>query len=496
MKKYFGQKFSCLSQKVSGRGPGNNEAGVALIVTLLFSATVAVLAAVAVQWATGDIKRTGRFVVTREAFYIAEAGLQKSLNYLNYNSSGEYPGDAGEGFTTVLDTFVSDHSTDLVDFSFGGGTYTVSVADNDDNDNDLTVDVDNTVLLNATGTKDDYSVTIQAVILHGVFGAKHAITTEEDLRINGNPTVEGTLGSVHSNADITGTSNNVEQGITASGACDSPCVEGAAKEVLPIAEPSDFKSYANYILTSGGSITDADGTSVDVSENQLDNWNYSSTGSFEGWTLNGCSGPGMFFSENNIKLTGNVEKCAEASGDSDKDKDSDSSDKDKDTDTSDKDKDSDSSDKDKDTDSSDKDKDTDSSDKDKDSDSSSSSSGEALELTLIAEGDIIISGNPNIENYKNDSHPEEIQNLLFVSGLDLDFGGNLSQSIEGITIAKEQVSLSGNASLSGYVIASDVASAGDTVGSNDVSGSFNVTYNGLKNPFLNDQVTILSWKEK
>jgi len=475
MKRYLSQKFrlSCRESCL----PGNNESGAVLVASLLFASVIAVLAVVAVQWAGGDIKRTGKYVQTREAFYIAEAGLQKALNYLNYDSNGEYPGDAGQGFTEVLDTFVSDHSSDLVDYSFGDGTYTVSVADNDDNDDDTTADADNTVLLNSTGTKDDSSVTIQAVILHGVFGAKHAITTEDSLTINGNPTVEGTLGSVHSNTDIAGTSNNVEQGTTAAGECESPCVEGAAKEVLPIAEPEDFKSFANFILTSEGVITDAEGSNIDISANQLDNWEYSNTGSFEGWTLNGCSGHGMFYSEISIKLTGNVDKCAE--DDSDKDKDDD-----KDTDSGDKDKDD--------------DKDTDSGDKDKDSDSGSGSppSGVTLKLTLIAENDIIISGNPDIENYKNASHPEEIQNLLFVSGLDLDFGGNLNQSVEGIVIAKEQISLGGNVTLNGYVIASDLTATGDTVDGNDVSGSFKVTYNGLKNPFLNDQVSILSWKEK
>jgi hypothetical protein len=462
MKKHLGQKILGLCQKVSSRLPRSNESGAALIASILFAATISVLAVVAFQWATGDIKRTGNYVVTREAFYIAEAGLQKSLNYLNYDSNGDYPGEAGQGFTTVLDTFLTDHTAELVNFSFGGGTYTVSLADNDDNDDDLTVDVDNTILLNSTGTKDAASVTIQAVILHGIFGAKHAITTEANLTINGNPTVQGTFGSIHSNADIVGNSNNVEQGTTAAGVCDSPCV-AAAKEVLPIAEPEDFKSYANFILTSAGAITDVEGSTVDISENKLDNWSYTDTGSFEGWTLNGCSANGMFYAETSIKLTGNVDKCVEGAEDSDKDKDTDSGD-------------------------------SDSGDKDKDTDAESS--GDALEMTLIAEGDIIISGNPNIENYKNALHPEEIQNLLFVSGLDLDFGGNLSQSVEGIAIAKEQISLTGSASLSGYVIASDVTSDGSTVNGNTVSGNFTITYNSLKNPFLNDQVTLLSWKEK
>ena len=38
-------------------------------------------------------------------------------------------------------------------------------------------------------------------------------------------------------------------------------------------------------------------------------------------------------------------------------------------------------------------------------------SGQLLSITLMAEGDIIVSGNANILNFKDDKHPEEVQNF-------------------------------------------------------------------------------------
>ena len=122
-------------------------------------------------------------------------------------------------------------------------------------------------------------------------------------------------------------------------------------------------------------------------------------------------------------------------------------------------------------------------------------SGQPLSITLVAEGDILVSGNANIQNFKDDKHPDEIQNLLFVAGGDIDLDGSLTNSIDGIVVAGEQVSMTANANLSGYVIASDIFEESSTVTESKILENFTVTYNDLKNPFLNDQTKILSWKQ-
>jgi hypothetical protein len=85
------------------------------------------------------------------------------------------------------------------------------------------------------------------------------------------------------------------------------------------------------------------------------------------------------------------------------------------------------------------------------------------------------------------NRPEAIQNLLFLAGGDIYLGGNLTNAIDGIVIATEQVSLRANANLSGYVIAYDICIKSSMVTESKVLENFTVTYNDLKNPFLNDQ---------
>jgi len=122
-------------------------------------------------------------------------------------------------------------------------------------------------------------------------------------------------------------------------------------------------------------------------------------------------------------------------------------------------------------------------------------SGKPLSITVVAEGDILVSGNANIQNFKNDNPPEEVQNLLFVAAGDIDLDGKVPEPIDGIVTAGEQVSLTADAELSGYVIASDVYEDSSMVTESKILENFTVTYNDLKNPFLNDQTKILSCKQ-
>ena len=297
-KKLFSKVFVLLRKIQSYHLKIFGEKGAALVTSILFATVIGIGALVATQNMVQDIERGERYTQTREAFYIAEAGIQTAMNYLNYDDDGESPGDAGDGFTEVLANFETNRSEALDSFDFGGGTYTVTVKDNDDNDGDPSTDADNTIILSSTGIKDGRNVTIEAVIQSGIYRNKHAITSGGNFTIEGDPTVQGNLGSIHSNSDVVGISTNVEQGIFAVGECDQGCESGAISENIPLANPSDFSSYANFILTSFGSINDADGEHVDIEENQLENWTFSNSG----WELEGCSGHGMFYSETDVSL--------------------------------------------------------------------------------------------------------------------------------------------------------------------------------------------------
>jgi hypothetical protein len=306
-KKLFSKVFVLLRKIQSYHLSIFGEKGAALVTSILFATVIGVGALVATQNMVQDIERGERYTQTRETFYIAEAGIQTAMNYLNYDDDGESPGDAGDGFTEVLANFETNRSEALDSFDFGGGTYTVTVKDNDDNDGDPSTDADNTIILSSTGIKDGRNITIEAVIQNGIYRNKHAITSGGNLTIEGDPTVQGNLGSIHSNADVVGISSNVEQGIFAVGECEEGCESGAISEEIPLANPSDFSSYANFILTANGDITNAAGEDVDIKKNQLENWSFSNAG----WELEGCSGHGMFYSETGVRLTGSIEKCSD-----------------------------------------------------------------------------------------------------------------------------------------------------------------------------------------
>ena len=63
------------------------EDGVVLPVTLLILVVMGALAVVVTQWSVQDVKRTERYYKTREAFYIAEAGIQQAIDLMNYDST-------------------------------------------------------------------------------------------------------------------------------------------------------------------------------------------------------------------------------------------------------------------------------------------------------------------------------------------------------------------------------------------------------------------------
>jgi len=261
------------------------ENGVALPITLLILVVMGTLAVVATKWSSQDVKRTGKYYKTREAFYIAEAGVQQAIDLMNYDSTGNSPGTevAAGGFDNVLANFISNNSAKLTNISFANGTYNVTVADNDDNDGDTADDDDNTIVITSQGSKGDYSVTLEAIVTRRLFKGDNAITTEGDLGGNGSFTVGGTNGSIHSNSEVTisGGSATITQGATATGSCTGTgCVAGGvAPEDIPVIEPSDYLSYADYILKSDGTIQEVSSGNIYTFTNPGGgHWSTSTTG--------------------------------------------------------------------------------------------------------------------------------------------------------------------------------------------------------------------------
>jgi len=118
--------------------------------------------------------------------------------------------------------------------------------------------------------------------------------------------------------------------------------------------------------------------------------------------------------------------------------------------------------------------------------------------TLIATGNIIISGNPTIQtdnthNTDCGSNCYTVKDTVLVAGIDAKISGNPTVS-SGMIAAHEQVGITGNATITGFVIAQDAGnSSTGKVGSDNETGSTTITYDCGGNPPLQVPLHFLSW---
>jgi hypothetical protein len=91
-------------------------------------------------------------------------------------------------------------------------------------------------------------------------------------------------------------------------------------------------------------------------------------------------------------------------------------------------------------------------------------------LTVIAEGDITVAGNPRIRPHLN--------NILFVTNRDMATAGNSNIVLYGRIMVREQLDLAGSASLTGQILVQDAAALSPCVEVNQVRGSPTVTNDG------------------
>lgn len=269
-----------------------------------------------------------------------------------------------------------------------------------------------------------------------------AVTTGGNLTVSGNAKIKN--GGVHSNSDITiSGSASVDGTVSASGTVTNTSSStlktesGAAVKPIPSVNPADFKQYADYVLARDGKVLDASGAVLaDLSQGgQWNGWDYSVTNNTVKWQMS---------SNNTLDGRFYVEGDAVVSG-------------------------------------------------------SPGSKTTPWSATLIAEGNIEISGNPIMKSYTGGATvPDGVKNLLLVAGLDLKINGNITQDqvFQGIMAAHEQVAIAGNPSLGGYIIAEDAANSSNTATENTVSGNMElVSGAALATPFGSNRPSRLAWRE-
>ena len=111
----------------------------------------------------------------------------------------------------------------------------------------------------------------------------------------------------------------------------------------------------------------------------------------------------------------------------------------------------------------------------------------SLSLSVIAEGDIIVTGNPDLQ-------PEPESQIQFVTNMDLRITGDIAMTMEyaGHILVREQIDFYGSGSMVGQVVCQNVTSVSNEVTANNVSGNFELTYDGGLEPLA---YTVSGWRE-
>lgn len=165
-----------------------DEKGIILIIVLALMAILALAGTTTVITTTTDMKISSNYKTSTQAFYAAEAGVERAKNILKTSTNGF--SDELLGSDGIQDT--SDDG--ILSFggasSFGNGTYTVRITDNDDGDGDLFHDSDNIVVITGIGAINNASRTIEVMfkkiqIPIDVDGALSIYGNDPEIEING-----------------------------------------------------------------------------------------------------------------------------------------------------------------------------------------------------------------------------------------------------------------------------------------------------------------------
>ena len=79
-----------------------NQEGAVLAATLILLVVVALMITTLMLGTTQETNRAENYYESKASFYVAEAGLQRAINGMNYDNAGNNPGWAGNGFDNEL----------------------------------------------------------------------------------------------------------------------------------------------------------------------------------------------------------------------------------------------------------------------------------------------------------------------------------------------------------------------------------------------------------
>jgi len=507
-----------------------NEDGMAFITTILLLIVLALLVAASTKWSAQDIKRTANYTKSRDSFYTAETGIQKAIDFFNYDSSGKCPGEVEDGFDDQLADGITYGSnwpaSSFQNVAYKGGTYSVSIVDNND-DSNASTDIDSTVLLKSIGNKKGMNTTIEAMIIRPLAQGQGALVTQGKLSLHGNYNITGEEGfaTIHSNeyTEISGGSGTIgcsgdpaypdcEDGATGSegSLCTqtnggNECALDPYKDEITLPEviPTEYKPFADYIFDgSAEKIHYWNGTWTDTGSpietyakhtstlQEIDGagnlvYNLDGTPKMKNYTCwkpegdttatrcTSASDPFYNLAQNFGKFSKNAQGWSSSNGDA-----------------------------------------VQNAMLYFEADYKATGGPATWTTTIIGEGNIQISGNTTLVNYITGHGDKEIRDALIVAGKDLvTLGGadvgTPGSSTPGYIAVADQIKLMGNVYLKGLLYArSDKASCKTSggcpgtadglvnPGDDEIGGNVTIEYDGsVKKKVLSCKVQVLSWRE-
>jgi hypothetical protein len=410
-----------------------------------------------------------------EAFYIAESGITHAIGLLAAAGRNNLDGilSAGDGTVNTGDELSTQATNAIpaagVTFGAGGaGRYVVRVGnDTGEASASSADDTNGRVVVTATGFGRNGAVATISVVVEisgGAAAELPALFVDGNLKINGNPRIQGTGGSVHSNGTLdfdgnpcaalyfSSASNIVDPGNGGSGGGCSYSA-GNVRASQPALTPltytiTDLRPQADYILGVDGKvylpgaatpIADASGSGKwEPGDGTI--WDWDAGG--QRWILASTTlGNGTYYSEGNLVISSNPGE-----------------------------------------------------------------SGTVPQVTLIAQGYIDISGNP----YFTPKLTHEGVPLSMIAGTDLKISGNPAvgrSNFQGRHYAGHQVSFSGNPAIQGQVLAANLADTTSPGGANfvqlssgymEISGDPVITYDvsgGGGGAGVGGSGITISWRE-
>ena len=406
--------------------PIKGQTGVILVTTLLLLILLTGVALTSLATLGVNLSQSQNLVSTKQAFQLAEAGVQYAEKYLNQHQ-------------TLWSTFASPTPQTLIPSTTltGLGTFTVSVQDGGNSSLQVT----------STGTaSNNAQAVITGLVVLGPYVPEDAVTVDQDLTISGNATLAGSNGGVHANGNLTISSSPVIStnaiayfNYTATG---TPNVAGVAAgsqtiAAIPLMQASMFSASRDYLLSWDGYVYSASNLTQPLSmPNGLWNcWSYSSTTSVpkkkkkKHVSLSGPTGPAIWTLSCPSTINSTLYFQTDVS-----------------------------------------------------IPTSLGTTQTPWVTTLIAEGSIDLTAQSVVARAPNSADgalfKAGTQNFLFIADQDFRIGSLTGGNLTGVVAAYEQVSIEGNPTMYGYVVAQDGASGSGLVTTDSISGSLSLTYNG------------------